>query len=126
MIALSPRAKGGGYSNSIHYTHSSTVRTLQDIFGVRPYLADAAFAYSLSDLFKTPQITSYSWQANSFQLTLTNTIAGETNILQGATNLISSSWVNIKTNVATGSSVTITDTSSPKPVRRFYRVVGLP
>jgi hypothetical protein len=125
MIALSPRARGGGYSNSIHYTHSSTVRTLQDIFGLRPYLADAAFAHDLGDLFKTPQITSYSWQANSFQLTLTNTIAGETNVLQASTNLVPSSWVNIKTNVAAGPSLVITD-SSASPARRFYRVVGSP
>src|SRR6266566_6073731 len=27
MIVLSPKAKGGGYQNSIHYTHSSTLRT---------------------------------------------------------------------------------------------------
>src|SRR5258708_7124010 len=37
MIVLSPVAKGHGYNNSIHYTHSSTVRTMQDIFGLRPY-----------------------------------------------------------------------------------------
>ena len=29
MIVLSPFAKGGGYHNSIHYTHSSMLRTLQ-------------------------------------------------------------------------------------------------
>src|SRR5207253_7694489 len=34
MIALSPFAKGGGYSNIVHYTHSSALRTLQKIFGV--------------------------------------------------------------------------------------------
>ncbi len=53
MIALSPDAKGGGYSNTIHYTHSSTLRTLQEIFGVTPLLGDAANATDLSDLFKT-------------------------------------------------------------------------
>src|SRR5947209_13787838 len=31
MIVLSPLAKGNGYANSIHYTHSSTLRTFQDI-----------------------------------------------------------------------------------------------
>ncbi|HET7640188.1 MAG TPA: alkaline phosphatase family protein [Ktedonobacteraceae bacterium] len=53
MIVLSPNAKGGGYSNTLHYTHSSTLRTLQEIFGVRPLLGDAAHATDLSDLFKT-------------------------------------------------------------------------
>src|SRR5256884_7367127 len=53
MIVLSPDAKGGGYSNTIHYTHSSTLRTLEEIFGVSPLLGDAARATDLSDLFKT-------------------------------------------------------------------------
>jgi hypothetical protein len=53
MIVLSPDAKGGGYSNTIHYTHSSTLRTLEEIFGVKPLLGDAANATDLRDLFKT-------------------------------------------------------------------------
>ena len=53
MIVLSPDAKGGGYSNTIYYTHSSTLRTVEEIFGVTPLLGDAANATDLSDLFKT-------------------------------------------------------------------------
>ncbi len=53
MIVLSPDAKGGGYSNTIHYTHSSTLRTLEEIFGLTPLLGDAAHATDLRDLFKT-------------------------------------------------------------------------
>jgi len=53
MIVLSNNAKGGGYSNTIQYTHSSTLRTLEEIFGVSPLLGDAANASDLSDLFKT-------------------------------------------------------------------------
>ncbi len=52
MIALSPFAKTN-YSNTIHYTHSSTLRTMQEIFGVTPLLRDAANATDLSDLFET-------------------------------------------------------------------------
>jgi len=51
MIVLSPQAKGGGYHNAIAYTHSSTLRTFQKIFGVRPFLGGAATALDLSDLF---------------------------------------------------------------------------
>jgi hypothetical protein len=50
LIVLSPDAKVG-YSNEIPYTHSSLLRTLQEIFGVRPWLGDAAQAADLSDLF---------------------------------------------------------------------------
>ena len=51
MIILSPFAKGGGYFNTIHYTHSATLQTLQKIFGVTPFLGDAANGPDLSDLF---------------------------------------------------------------------------
>ncbi|MEO8286111.1 MAG: alkaline phosphatase family protein [Chloroflexota bacterium] len=53
MILLSPLAKAGGYSNTIHYTHSSFLRTLQEIFGVTPLLKDAANADNLGDLFRS-------------------------------------------------------------------------
>jgi hypothetical protein len=57
FFLLSPFAKGGGkaeYSNSIHYDHSSTLKTLQEIFGVGPLLGAAADPKTsdLSDFFK--------------------------------------------------------------------------
>ncbi len=50
-LVLSPLAKGHSYSNALPYNHSSSLRTMQDIFGVRPYLGDAANAINLGDLF---------------------------------------------------------------------------
>ncbi len=50
MIAISPFAKPG-YSNSIPYSHASTLRTVQEILGVTPLLREAADATPLSDLF---------------------------------------------------------------------------
>jgi hypothetical protein len=51
-IIISPLAKGNAYSNDIYYTHSSDLRTLQEIFGLGPsYLGGAANAHDLSDLF---------------------------------------------------------------------------
>jgi len=52
MIVLSPFAKGGGYSNQIHYTHGSTLRTMQEIFAVTPLLGDAGKETDLKDLFR--------------------------------------------------------------------------
>jgi phosphatidylinositol-3-phosphatase len=57
VFVLSPFAKGGGkrgYSNSIHYDHSSTLKTIEEIFGVRPLLGGAADpkTVDLSDLFQ--------------------------------------------------------------------------
>lgn len=51
MIVVSPFAKSGGYQNTIRYTHSSTLATLQRIFGVGPALGGAATATDLRDLF---------------------------------------------------------------------------
>ncbi len=53
MILLSPYAKGGGYSNTVHYTHSSTLRTIEEIFGLTPVLGDAIQATDLRDLFQS-------------------------------------------------------------------------
>ena len=126
MIVLSPRAKGGGYNNAIPYTHSSTLRTFQNIFGVRPYLEDAAYANDLSDLFKTVQISSVRLVTNSLRITATNLIVGKTNYFQISTNLASTNWVNISTNTATSTSVTVTNTALSSSPRRFYRVVEVP
>jgi hypothetical protein len=51
LIALSSKAKGSNYANSIAYTHGSLLRTVQEIFAVSPLLGDAAKQSDLSDLF---------------------------------------------------------------------------
>lgn len=50
MIAVSPFAKAN-YQNSILYTHNSLLRTVEEIFGVSPFLGGAASANDLSDFF---------------------------------------------------------------------------
>jgi len=52
LICLSPLAKGNGYASNVHFTHSSLLRTVQEIFNVTPLIRDAANASNLSDLFK--------------------------------------------------------------------------
>jgi phospholipase C len=51
MIVLSPFAKGNHYSNSTRYTHGSTLRTLQEIFGVYPLIRNAGYETDLRSLF---------------------------------------------------------------------------
>jgi hypothetical protein len=53
MIVLSPLARAG-YENYIAYSPASLLRTVQSIFGVSPYLRDAASATPLDDLFSSP------------------------------------------------------------------------
>src|SRR5260370_38121300 len=126
MILLWPRAKGGGYSNSIYYTHSATLRTFQNIFGVRPYLGDALFSNDLSDLFKTVQISSAQWTKDGFSLTVANVTPGKTNFTQFSTDLASANWTTIQTNVATGPWQTITDSDPSDSPPRLYRIIELP
>jgi hypothetical protein len=47
-----PNVNGLPYASPVNYTHSSDLRTMQDIFRVGPYLGDAINATDLSDLFK--------------------------------------------------------------------------
>jgi hypothetical protein len=97
MIVLSPYAKGGGYSNTVHYTHSSTLRTMQKIFGVRPFLNDTVNAIDLSDLFIPGAIP------NGDPFAPDGTV-DTTNYVQSATNMYIWAAVNGTTlYVATGS-----------------------
>jgi hypothetical protein len=50
FFVLSPLAKVG-YKSTTAFTHSSTLRTIQEIFGVTPFLRDAANATDLSEFF---------------------------------------------------------------------------
>jgi len=47
-----PNVDGLPYASPVNYTHSSDLRTMQDIFRVGPFLDDALNANDLSDLFK--------------------------------------------------------------------------
>jgi phosphatidylinositol-3-phosphatase len=55
-IVISDRAhanvNGLPYASPVNFTHSSDLRSMQNIFHVGPYLADAANATDLSDLFQ--------------------------------------------------------------------------
>ena len=46
-----PNVNGRPYASPVNLTHSSDLRTMQEIFGVGPFLDDAANAEDLSDLF---------------------------------------------------------------------------
>ncbi len=51
MLVVSPFAKGNGYSNQTHYTHGSMLRTMQEIFSVKPLLRDAGKEKDLREMF---------------------------------------------------------------------------
>jgi phosphatidylinositol-3-phosphatase len=120
MILLSPLARGGGYFNHIHYTHSSLLRSVQEIFGVGPLLNDAVNATDLSDLFTSFSITSATMLTNGFQVTIAGVVPGRSNVVETSTNF--SAWTPVCTNVSTTNTITILDSGATDSSQRFYRV----
>jgi phosphatidylinositol-3-phosphatase len=121
MIILSPLARGGGYFNNIHYTHSSCLRTIQEIFNLSPWLGDAANATDLSDLFS--QITIKPLHpdgSGSFSLNITGVVPGRTNYVETSTNL--ALWHIISTNSSSSNSFSFIDDNATNYDQRFYRV----
>jgi len=136
MIVLSPLAKGGGYHNAITYTHSSTLRTFQKIFGVSPLLGGAATAMDLSDLFVLNAIPNADSQVLINSITKTPGVAtvactsqpGLAYRLQWKNNITDLTWNTVTPNkIGTGGTLSWTDdgtsTGSAPSGQRFYRVV---
>jgi phosphatidylinositol-3-phosphatase len=74
-ILISPLAKGNAYQSTINYTHSSTLRTLQEIYqvaGISPtgYLGAAANVVDESDMFLSGTIPSVVPEPSTIVLAL--------------------------------------------------------
>jgi len=125
MIVLSPLAKGHGYASTNRYTHASMLRTAQEIFDVRPFLADAANATSLSDLFlPTIYLTMPALSTNGHFQFDAGVNPGKTNVIQATTNL--ADWFSLSTNVFANNALMFTDTNTTNFRRKFYRTLQLP
>lgn len=119
MIVLSPHAKAG-HASTVPYDHSSTLRTMQEIFRVRPYLGAAAGASPLNDLFRDFSL-SLAPSNGVAGVWLENVLPGRTNYVQASVDLLQ--WTTIQTNTATNR-VFIAD---PMPAtQKFYRAVEVP
>jgi hypothetical protein len=125
MILLSPLARGGGYTNNIYYTHSSCIKTVQEIFGVTPLLGDAVNATDLSDLFNpfAIQVSGIN-PSGTVLLLITGASIEKTNIVQASSDLLN--WQNVSTNMSSTTSFTVNDSSATNVPVRFYRVQQLP
>jgi len=125
MMVLSPLAKGGGYASTTFYDHGSTVRTMQDIFGVGPYLGEVASASNLGELFLYPRLTPIHTDGAT-RVVLSEIPVGKTNHVQASSDLIQ--WTTI-TNVvvaAPNQTITVSDPEQASHPQRFYRIVEGP
>ncbi|MFZ0827396.1 MAG: alkaline phosphatase family protein [Verrucomicrobiia bacterium] len=121
MVLLSPLARGGGYISRIPYTHSSLLRTMQEIFGLSPWLGDAAHASDLSDLFTPIIIQSAGRTANgAFTMSVTGVAPGWTNFVEASHDLLR--WQAISTNWSSSNSFSFTDHTATNHPWQFYRV----
>ena len=125
MIVLSPLARGGGFFTRAHYTHSSMLRTLQEIFRVGPFLGDAANTVDMGELF-----CRYQWNhiarapGGPAELTAGGVIPGRTNVVHASSDL--RSWTPILTNVSATNGFTIIDSGATNCGARFYRLTQTP
>jgi hypothetical protein len=125
LMLLSPLARGGGYNNSQPYTHSSLLRTVQEIFHVSPMLGDAANATDLGDLFAQYAIQPLGRATNgAFRMDITTILPNTTNILEVSTNLLA--WTALSTNSSPSNSVFVEDIGATNYNRRFYRARQAP
>jgi hypothetical protein len=94
---------------------------MQEIFGVSPWLGDAANAADLSDLFQPLAIRSASVTNNgAFYLNIIGVRPGTTNFVEASTNL--TTWSRISTNASLSNSFSITDHTATNHNWQFYRV----
>ena len=127
MMVLSPLAKGGGYENTNYYNHSSTLRTMQNIFGLRPYLGDAANAADLSDLFNTNHfVFGTNFPHGPFTFACTGLIPNQPYYLKVSTNLAETNWLILSTNISLTGQFTFSDPDATNYSRRFYRLSTTP
>ncbi len=104
------------------------LRTLQNIFGVRPYLGDAANAPDLSDLFSVTnppsiQLVRPRWANGVFGCIITNLAPGKSFIVEGSSNR--TGWLPIKTNTSSSTSASFSDRPT-NSTHRFYRAKEAP
>jgi hypothetical protein len=122
LLVLSPLAWGGGYSNHLYYTHSSLLRTVQEIFGVAPLLGDAVNARNLSDLFYYYGFRSVqAAPGGGISLIAVGVAPGSTNLVQASADL--KQWTCISTNCVATNTFAFVDYAQTNWAQRFYRLV---
>ena len=124
FVLLSPLGREG-YGSTNYYDHSSLIRTLQEIFGVTPFLGAAQTATNLSELFAPFGISKVDrLNGGPVRLTLAGLTLGTTNVVLASTNF--TNWAPLITNVAVAYKMVVTDDTATNVHRKFYRLMRLP
>ena len=125
MILLSPLGRGCGYASPVPGTHSSMLRTLQELFHAGPFLGDAANAADLSDLFRpTNSVADFrichvaNLGGNAVRLTVTGAATNAPLVLECSSNL--AGWSAISTNAAPEATCSMCVSNAPGNSGPFY------
>lgn len=121
MILLSPNSRAPGYVSNVPYSHSSFLRTLQEIFQVFPLLGDAANSPPMVDLFAGLRVELPCRLTNGeVQVAVTGVKPARVYEIHASHDL--SHWTCLSTNVASSNSFTAIDPYASNAASRFYRV----
>jgi hypothetical protein len=121
MIVVSPLAKGHGYSNTIHYDHGSTLRTMQEIFSVTPFLGNANSSSNLEDLFTFVSLKA-KVASNQINIEFGGLSSSRTLVVEQSDDV--KTWAPVRTNFNVGSSVSNSFPATNSS--RFFRGQNLP
>jgi len=145
-VIISPLSKGNAYASTLPYSHSSDLKTMDELFGLAyqtnaipaSYLdaqntsyndvnGSSAVIYDLSDFFVAPpavQITGTTTQNGAnFQLTFTGPQAQTYEVLATTDlTLPQSAWTVVASGTFNGTSVVYTDTNSANTPARYFVV----
>ena len=69
-LAIGPHIRRGGALDSNHYNHSSMIRTIQDVFRIRPRVRSSASARAMNSAFTT-QVNTTPYRALTPEISLT-------------------------------------------------------
>ena len=125
LVLLSPRIRARGYVNSIPLNHSDSLRSIQDILGVQPYLGDAANAVGLDSFFLKLRVEAGTSGPDGRHVLLRDALVGRNYRLESLPSTLTGAWTPVATRMASGSTVEFTDPTAGLTAR-FYRVSELP
>lgn len=125
-LLLSPRLSKPGKAFTDYRDHSSLLRTIQDIFGLTPYLGGALYAHDLGDAFQGLKLISIGPDAaNHWSIQVDQCVPGHHYELQSANDLTGTGWRVISDAVASDTTL-ILAIDDPASVAQFFRIVETP
>lgn len=125
LVLMSPRILRPGLASDVHHDHSDTLRAVQDILGVQPYLGAAAAAAGLDEFFRHLRLEDAGLDATGRHLLLRDALPGRRYRLETRPDTLEGPW-DARSTVVAGDGPTPFLDPTPSSQGAFYRVQELP